>query len=34
MTVEMGFLSNLDEERLLSTLEYQKKLDYAYIKVH
>lgn len=29
MTVEMGFLSNPDEDRLLSTAEYQEKLAYA-----
>ena len=29
MTVEMGFLSNPDEDKLLSTPEYQEKLAYA-----
>ena len=29
MTVEMGFLSNHDEDLLLSTSEYQKKLAIA-----
>lgn len=32
MTVEMGFLSNPDEDRLLSTSEYQEKLAYALYK--
>lgn len=29
MTVEMGFLSNPDEDKLLSTTDYQEKLAYA-----
>ena len=32
ITVEMGFLSNPEEDRLLSTLDYQEKLAYALYK--
>ena len=32
MTDEMGFLSNPDEDKLLSTAEYQEKLAYALYK--
>jgi N-acetylmuramoyl-L-alanine amidase len=32
ITVEMGFLSNPDEDKLLSTTEYQEKLAYALYK--
>lgn len=32
MTVEMGFLSNPEEDKLLSTPEYQEKLAYALYK--
>lgn len=32
ITVEMGFLSNPDEDKLLSTPEYQEKLAYALYK--